>query len=88
MKLAVVGAGYWGPNLVRSLLGMRIEEVVVCDKDEARLDLHLNGAQRARQSPRGDRLAPRGDPAPSRRALPRAPGASPRLNPGRDPRCR
>jgi predicted dehydrogenase len=39
MKLAVVGAGYWGPNLVRTLLGLRVEQVVVCDVDPARLDL-------------------------------------------------
>ncbi len=39
MRLAVVGAGYWGPNLVRSLLGLRIDDVVVCDKDPGRLDL-------------------------------------------------
>jgi predicted dehydrogenase len=38
MKFAVVGAGYWGPNLVRTLLGMRVEDVVVCDLDPARLE--------------------------------------------------
>ena len=38
-KIAVVGCGYWGPNLVRnfrSLPGVRVE--VICDKNQARLD--------------------------------------------------
>ena len=40
MKLAVVGAGYWGPNLVRNLSSLReVEAVVVCDKDLQRLEL-------------------------------------------------
>ncbi|MEQ8272940.1 MAG: Gfo/Idh/MocA family oxidoreductase [Deltaproteobacteria bacterium] len=39
MKAAVVGAGYWGPNLIRNLLSTRrLDNVVVCDMDEARLD--------------------------------------------------
>jgi predicted dehydrogenase len=39
MKIAVVGLGYWGPNLARnliSILGPR--NVVVCDKDSARIE--------------------------------------------------
>ncbi|MBK6689662.1 MAG: Gfo/Idh/MocA family oxidoreductase [Deltaproteobacteria bacterium] len=40
MKAAVVGAGYWGPNLIRSLVSQRsLEGVVVCDKDPKRLEL-------------------------------------------------
>lgn len=40
MKVAVVGAGYWGPNLIRNLLSERaLSGVVVCDRDPARLDL-------------------------------------------------
>lgn len=38
MKAAVVGAGYWGPNLIRNLLStQRLTNVIVCDQDEARL---------------------------------------------------
>lgn len=40
MKIAVVGAGYWGPNLIRNLLGVnRVKGVIACDRDPARLDL-------------------------------------------------
>lgn len=39
MKAAVVGAGYWGPNLIRNLLATkRLDQVVVCDQDPERLD--------------------------------------------------
>lgn len=38
MKIAVVGAGYWGPNLVRNLLGLpSVDGVLVCDRDMPRL---------------------------------------------------
>ena len=38
MKAAVVGVGYWGPNLIRNFLGHdEIEAVVACDRDETRL---------------------------------------------------
>ncbi|MBI2377214.1 MAG: Gfo/Idh/MocA family oxidoreductase [Deltaproteobacteria bacterium] len=37
MKLAVVGAGYWGPNLVRNLLALPDVQVVICDRDAKRL---------------------------------------------------
>jgi predicted dehydrogenase len=38
MKAAVIGAGYWGPNLIRNFLAHdEIEGVVACDRDEARL---------------------------------------------------
>ena len=38
MKAAVIGAGYWGPNLIRNFLMLdEIEAVVACDLDEGRL---------------------------------------------------
>ena len=38
MKVAVVGAGYWGPNLIRNLSAVaEVDAVVACDKDPARL---------------------------------------------------
>src|SRR6266516_3749371 len=38
MKVAVVGLGYWGPNLVRNLRATdSAPEVVACDVDEARV---------------------------------------------------
>ncbi|MGD9630246.1 MAG: Gfo/Idh/MocA family protein [Pyrinomonadaceae bacterium] len=39
MKAAVIGAGYWGPNLIRNFLSLDdIEGVIACDKDASRLD--------------------------------------------------
>jgi len=38
MKAAVIGTGYWGPNLIRNFLAHdEIEGVVACDLDEGRL---------------------------------------------------
>ncbi|HVF46570.1 MAG TPA: Gfo/Idh/MocA family oxidoreductase [Pyrinomonadaceae bacterium] len=38
MKVAVIGAGYWGPNLIRNFLSLDdIDAVVACDVDEERL---------------------------------------------------
>jgi predicted dehydrogenase len=38
MKVAVVGAGYWGPNLIRNFLSLdEVGAVVACDTDDARL---------------------------------------------------
>lgn len=38
MKAALVGAGYWGPNLARNLCAQRgLDGVVVCDLDPAKL---------------------------------------------------
>jgi predicted dehydrogenase len=38
MKVAVIGAGYWGPNLIRNFLTLdEVEAVVACDVDEGRL---------------------------------------------------
>ncbi len=40
MKIAVVGIGYWGPNLVRNFLNnSRVHKVYCCDRDKGRLDL-------------------------------------------------
>jgi predicted dehydrogenase len=38
MKAAVIGTGYWGPNLIRNFLALdEIEAVAACDLDEVRL---------------------------------------------------
>lgn len=38
MKVAVIGTGYWGPNLIRNFLAAdEVTGVVACDRDEARL---------------------------------------------------
>lgn len=38
MRTAVIGLGYWGPNLVRNLAASAETELVaICDRDEARL---------------------------------------------------
>jgi predicted dehydrogenase len=38
MKVAVIGAGYWGPNLIRNFLMLdEVDAVVACDLDEGRL---------------------------------------------------
>lgn len=39
MKLAVIGCGYWGPNLVRNFVqSNKLEGVICCDLDPKRLD--------------------------------------------------
>lgn len=39
MNVAIVGCGYWGPNLVRNFISMQdVEKVVCCDTDPAKLD--------------------------------------------------
>ncbi|MBL8123660.1 MAG: Gfo/Idh/MocA family oxidoreductase [Blastocatellia bacterium] len=39
MKAAVIGVGYWGPNLIRNFLAHdEIENVIACDKDAGRLE--------------------------------------------------
>ncbi len=38
MKVAVIGAGYWGPNLIRNFLSQdEVENVIACDRDKNRL---------------------------------------------------
>ena len=44
IRVAVVGAGYWGPNLIRNFVACpEAKLVAVCDKDRARLDKVLAG---------------------------------------------
>jgi predicted dehydrogenase len=39
MKLAVIGCGYWGPNLVRNFVqSNKVRELICCDLDPKRLD--------------------------------------------------
>lgn len=39
MKLAVIGCGYWGPNLVRNFIqSNKVEGMVCCDIDQKRLE--------------------------------------------------
>ena len=38
MKVAVIGAGYWGPNLIRNFASLdEVEGVIACDRDSNRL---------------------------------------------------
>ena len=38
MKLAVIGCGYWGPNLVRNFVqSNKVKELICCDLDQKRL---------------------------------------------------
>lgn len=44
IRVAVVGAGYWGPNLIRNFVACPTTSLVaVCDKDSARLERVLSG---------------------------------------------
>lgn len=39
MKVAVIGVGYWGPNLIRNFLSLdEVENVIACDHDESQLN--------------------------------------------------
>ena len=39
MKIAVIGCGYWGPNLVRNFIqSNKVERLICCDLDSKRLD--------------------------------------------------
>jgi predicted dehydrogenase len=43
MKVAVIGCGYWGPNLIRNFVqSNKIEELTCCDLDQKRLDRMKN----------------------------------------------
>ena len=43
MKLAVIGCGYWGPNLVRNFVqSKQVEQVICCDMDPKKLDRMKN----------------------------------------------
>ena len=38
MKVAVIGAGYWGPNLIRNFISLDdVSGVIACDTDDVRL---------------------------------------------------
>jgi len=44
IRVAVIGAGYWGPNLIRNFAGCQETKLVaVCDKDRGRLEKVLAG---------------------------------------------
>jgi len=44
IRVAVIGAGYWGPNLIRNFAACpETRLVAVCDKDRARLEKVLAG---------------------------------------------
>ena len=43
MKIAVIGCGYWGPNLVRNFFqSNRVQELICCDLDQKRVDRMKN----------------------------------------------
>ena len=43
MKIAVIGCGYWGPNLVRNFVqSNKVAELICCDLDQKRLDRMKN----------------------------------------------
>jgi predicted dehydrogenase len=43
MKLAIIGCGYWGPNLVRNFVqSNKVKELICCDLDQKRLDRMKN----------------------------------------------
>jgi predicted dehydrogenase len=43
MKIAVIGCGYWGPNLVRNFVqSNQVRELICCDLDQKRLDRMKN----------------------------------------------
>ncbi len=38
MKVAVIGVGYWGPNLIRNFLSLdEVSNVIACDRDQSQL---------------------------------------------------
>ena len=43
MKIAVIGCGYWGPNLVRNFVqSNKVQELICCDLDQKRVDRMKN----------------------------------------------
>jgi predicted dehydrogenase len=43
MKVAVIGCGYWGPNLIRNFVqSNKVKELICCDLDPKRLDRMKN----------------------------------------------
>jgi predicted dehydrogenase len=61
LRIAVIGAGHWGPNLIRNFHNHQTSEVAwVVDRDEARLELTRNRYPEVRMS--SDAAAPLADP--------------------------
>jgi predicted dehydrogenase len=43
MKIAVIGCGYWGPNLIRNFSQLnKVDELYCCDQDRKNLDRAMN----------------------------------------------
>jgi predicted dehydrogenase len=62
MKIAVVGCGYWGPNLVRNFIQSRdVQQVICCDQDPKKLDRMKNLYPSAEFEPDYKALLDRGD---------------------------
>ena len=62
MRIAVVGLGYWGPNLVRNLLQLpEVQQVVMVDRDPARLASATRKFPTARAVAELDPLLERGE---------------------------
>jgi predicted dehydrogenase len=52
VKIAVIGVGYWGPNLVRNLVENSLcDEVIVCDSDPDKLEKILRRYPSVRVTP-------------------------------------
>lgn len=61
-RVAVVGAGYWGPNLIRNFLGSDAWDLVaVCDLDEARARKVVGDRSRVEIETSSSRLLARDD---------------------------
>jgi predicted dehydrogenase len=61
LRIAVIGAGHWGPNLIRNFHNHQTSEVAwVVDRDEARLELTRSRYPDVRMS--ADAAAPLADP--------------------------
>jgi len=38
MKIAVIGCGYWGPNLIRNFVQTnKVKELICCDLDQIKI---------------------------------------------------
>lgn len=62
IRVAVIGTGYWGPNLIRNFSACpETRLVAACDKDPARLARALLGYPEVRAVANPDRLLARED---------------------------
>jgi predicted dehydrogenase len=62
MKVAVIGAGYWGPNLIRNFLALdEVASVVACDRDENRLTKMRKSFYGIETAPDHEKTIDRGD---------------------------